>query len=47
MIVAKVAAESSVILTILPDSGDCYLSTLVFANVEEGSDDGGLATISG
>ncbi|MEL6368649.1 MAG: cysteine synthase A, partial [Pseudomonadota bacterium] len=41
--VAKSAAEGDVILTMLPDTGERYLSTPLFADVNEGSDDDWLA----
>jgi len=37
--VADVAPEGSVILAMLPDTGERYLSTPLFEGVEEGSDD--------
>lgn len=37
--VAKTAADGSVILAMLPDTGERYLSTPLFENVNEGSDD--------
>jgi cysteine synthase len=43
--VAETAPEGSVILTMLPDTGERYLSTFLFEGVNEGSDDewlGGL-----
>jgi cysteine synthase A len=36
--VAKVAPEGSVILAMLPDTGERYLSTALFADIPEGSD---------
>ena len=36
--VARTAAEGAVILTMLPDTGERYLSTFLFEGVEEGSD---------
>ncbi|MDQ3205063.1 MAG: cysteine synthase A [Pseudomonadota bacterium] len=41
--VARDAAEGSVILTMLPDTGERYLSTFLFEDVNEGSDDEWLA----
>jgi cysteine synthase A len=41
--VAKDAAKGSVILAMLPDTGERYLSTPLFEGVEEGSDDAWLA----
>ncbi|MEZ5553018.1 MAG: cysteine synthase A [Pseudomonadales bacterium] len=37
--VAKTAAKGSVILVMLPDTGERYLSTFMFADINEGSDD--------
>jgi cysteine synthase A len=37
--VADKAAEGSVILAMLPDTGERYLSTALFEGVNEGSDD--------
>lgn len=37
--VAKKAARGSVILAMLPDTGERYLSTPMFANINEGSDE--------
>jgi len=42
--VAKSAVDGSVILAMLPDTGERYLSTPLFAGVNEGSDDEWLAT---
>lgn len=42
--VAKNAPEGSVILAMLPDTGERYLSTPLFEGVNEGSDDDWLAT---
>lgn len=39
MEVAKRAAPGSVILVMLPDTGERYLSTMLFENIAEGSDD--------
>ncbi len=41
--VAKDAEEGAVILTMLPDTGERYLSTFLFEDVNEGSDDEWLA----
>lgn len=41
--VAKTAREGDVILTMLPDTGERYFSTPLFADVNEGSDDDWLA----
>ncbi len=41
--VAESAAEGSVILAMLPDTGERYLSTFLFEGVNEGSDDEWLA----
>ncbi|MEO0574265.1 MAG: cysteine synthase A [Pseudomonadota bacterium] len=43
--VAKRAAADSTILAMLPDAGDRYLSTPLFADVNEGSDDAWLASL--
>jgi len=43
--VAKSAADGSVILAMLPDTGERYLSTPLFEDVNEGSDDEWLATL--
>lgn len=45
LIVAKKAPEGSVILAMLPDTGERYLSTPLFEGVNEGSDDDWLATL--
>jgi cysteine synthase A len=37
--VAETAPEDSVILAMLPDTGERYLSTFLFEGVNEGSDD--------
>jgi len=42
--VAATAPEGAVILVMLPDTGERYLSTPLFEGVEEGSDDEWLAT---
>jgi cysteine synthase A len=41
--VAKTAKDGDVILTMLPDTGERYFSTPLFADVNEGSDDEWLA----
>lgn len=41
--VAKDAPEGSVILTMLPDTGERYLSTYLFEGIDETSDDEWLA----
>jgi cysteine synthase A len=43
--VAETAPEGAVILAILPDTGERYLSTFLFEGVNEGSDDEWLATL--
>jgi cysteine synthase A len=43
--VAKDAPEGSVILAMLPDTGERYLSTFLFEGIEEGSDDEWLASL--
>jgi cysteine synthase len=43
--VAKRAADGSVILTMLPDTGERYLSTFLFEGINEGSDDEWLAGV--
>ena len=45
--VAEGADEGSVILAMLPDTGERYLSTPLFADIEEGSDDDWLASLDG
>ncbi|MCZ6619099.1 MAG: cysteine synthase A [Gammaproteobacteria bacterium] len=42
--VAKDADSGSVILSMLPDTGERYLSTFMFADINEGDDDDWLAT---
>jgi len=42
---AKGAAEGSVILAMLPDTGERYLSTFLFEGVEEGTDEAWLDTL--
>ncbi|MBT3672838.1 MAG: cysteine synthase A [Porticoccaceae bacterium] len=44
--VAETAAEGSSILAMLPDTGERYLSTFLFEDVEEGSDEAILATLN-
>ena len=44
--VAKTARDGDVILTMLPDTGERYFSTPLFADVNEGSDDEWLASQS-
>ncbi|WP_159015548.1 cysteine synthase A [Cognatiluteimonas profundi] len=43
--IAKSAAEGSVILAMLPDTGERYLSTFLMEGVNEGSDDEWLASL--
>ena len=43
--VAKRAAKGSVILAMLPDTGERYLSTILFEGIPEGSDDEWLASL--
>jgi cysteine synthase A len=43
--VAKDAEKGSVILAMLPDTGERYLSTILFEGIDEGSDDEWLATL--
>ena len=43
--VAEQAAEGSVLLAMLPDTGERYFSTPLFADVNEGSDDEWLASL--
>lgn len=43
--VAQDAPEGSVILTMLPDTGERYLSTILFEGIDEGSDDAWLDSI--
>jgi len=45
--VAEKAEKGSVILAMLPDTGERYLSTFLFEGVSEGSDDEWLAAIEG
>ena len=44
--VAQTAPKGSVILAMLPDTGERYLSTFLMEGVEEGSDDAWLASLS-
>jgi hypothetical protein len=43
--VAESAPEGAVILAMLPDTGERYLSTFLFEGVNEGSDDEWLASL--
>lgn len=43
--IARTAAEGAVILAILPDTGERYLSTFLFEGVNEGSDDDWLDSL--
>ena len=43
--VARGAEEGAVLLAMLPDTGERYLSTFLFEGVEEGSDEAWLATL--
>ena len=43
LVVARTAPKGSVILAMLPDTGDRYLSTPLFEGINEGSDDDWLA----
>jgi len=43
--VAQRAPEGAVVLTVLPDTGERYLSTALFEGVNEGSDDEWLASL--
>ena len=43
--VAESAEQGSVILSMLPDTGERYLSTPLFEGVNEGSDDEWLASL--
>jgi cysteine synthase A len=45
--VAETAPAGSVLLAMLPDTGERYLSTFLFEGVNEGSDDEWLATLEG
>lgn len=44
--VAETAEDGSVLLAMLPDTGERYLSTFLFEGVNEGSDDEWLASLS-
>lgn len=44
--VAEKAEEGSVILAMLPDTGERYLSSVLFDDLEEGSDDAWLASLA-
>jgi len=43
--VAKTAAPGSVVLAMIPDTGERYLSTFLFEGINEGSDDEWLASL--
>lgn len=43
--VARDAADGAVLLAMLPDTGERYLSTFLFEGMEEGSDEAWLATL--
>jgi cysteine synthase A len=43
--VAEQAGEGEVLLAMLPDTGERYLSTALFEGVNEGSDEDWLATL--
>jgi len=43
--IVRDAAQGSVILAMLPDTGERYLSTFLFEGVNEGSDDEWLASL--
>ena len=43
--VAESAPEGSVLLAVLPDTGERYLSTFLFEGVSDGSDDEWLASL--
>ncbi|WP_147654137.1 cysteine synthase A [Vulcaniibacterium gelatinicum] len=45
--VAARAPEGSVLLAMLPDTGERYLSTFLFEGIEDGSDDAWLAALEG
>ncbi len=45
LIIAEKAKKGSVILSMLPDTGERYLSTPLFEGINEGSDDDWLATL--
>ncbi len=44
---AETATEGTVLLAVLPDTGERYLSTFLFEGVNEGSDDDWLAALEG
>ena len=44
---AETAPKGSVLLAMLPDTAERYLSTILFENVIEGSDDEWLASLDG
>ena len=46
LVVAESAPKGSSILAILPDTGERYLSTFLFDDIKEGSDEDVLATLS-
>ena len=46
LVVAESAPKGSSILAMLPDTGARYLSTFLFDDIKEGSDEDGLATLS-
>jgi cysteine synthase A len=43
--IAEAAAPGSVLLAVLPDTGERYLSTFLFEGINEGSDDEWLASL--
>jgi cysteine synthase A len=43
--IAKQAEKGSVMLVMLPDTGERYLSTMLFEDIQEGSDDEWLASL--
>ena len=45
--IAETAPRGAVLLAMLPDTGERYLSTFLFEGVEEGSDDAWLASLDG
>ena len=45
--IAETAPRGSVLLAMLPDTGERYLSTFLFEGIEEGSDDAWLASLDG
>jgi cysteine synthase A len=46
LVIAEKAAAGTVILCMLPDTGERYLSTPLFADIAEGSDDAWLASLA-